>query len=149
MEERILAYFDYCFSYALFLSKNPEDAKEIVQEVAAKIWRAAPAAEFLGEKYFRRAVFGVFANRVRNNLTIYSITDEDEFYTEGNAEAHAVNSDMIDRARKVIDPTDFRFITLSADGYSHSEIASIEGVTKSHVSSRIKIARSKAQAIAY
>lgn len=146
MEERILAYFDYCFSYALFLSKNTEDAKEITQEVAAKILRAKPNGQTLGEAYFRKAVFAVFLNRIRNTnqTSYYEVPD-----TAINecTETRAANLDLIERVRKVIPAEDFMYLQMSADGYSIGEIAKIVGRAKSQIGSRIKIAQSKAAAI--
>jgi DNA-directed RNA polymerase specialized sigma24 family protein len=142
IEERILTYFDYCFSYALFLSKNKEDAKEITQEVAAKTLRANPNGRLLGEKYFRQAVYGVFLNRIRNkHVTQYEVPD---YASNECAETRAANLDMIERVRKVVSAEEFLFLQMSAEGYSLGEIAKTQGQTKSYVSVRVERARVKA-----
>ncbi|HPR63512.1 MAG TPA: sigma-70 family RNA polymerase sigma factor [Thermoanaerobaculia bacterium] len=146
-EERILNYVDILYSTALRLTRNPQDAQDLVQETSLRAFRYRH--RFQDGTNFKAWLFTIlrntFINEYRRRRRIPDLVDlEDvkDFLSSGDTPEeralHGTLPDSVHQAFLTL-PEDYRFVVILADleGLTYREIAGILGVPMGTVMSRL------------
>lgn len=166
IEEEALQHVDALYRTALRMTRNPQDAEDLVQETYFRAFRAAH--QFQPGTNLRAWLFKILTNsfinqyrkRARNPQST-SLDDVEEFYLYNhlvdsgmqpespNPEATVIDqfaeADVIQALERL--PVDFRQVVLLADveGFSYKEIADIVGIPVGTVMSRLHRGRRRLQ----
>lgn len=126
---------------------NAHAREDLLQEIRLAIWTALP--RFRGESSLRTFLFRVAHNRAlthvwRRNRNISSEDSEETVDAREGPEAAAIQaanrSSLMEAIRQL--PLPFRqVITLSLEDLSHTEIASVLGISENNVAVRMNRAR--------
>ena len=156
-EQEALQHLDAMYRTALRMTRNPQDAEDLVQEAYLRAYRFFD--KFQPGTNLRAWLFKIltnaYINRYRKQATaprVDSLDDSDEFVlynhldTEAAARGGSVEAQVLDRfaesdIKRAIEalPPQFRMAVLLADveGFSYNDIAEITGVKKGTVMSRL------------
>lgn len=160
-EQQALSHMDALYRTALRMTRNPQDAEDLVQETYLKAFRFA--ASYRRDTNLRAWLFKILSTSAINRYTkaahtppsdSLDTTDETTLYQglkalggrfEQGAEDEALSKLVGDEVRRALDalPAQFRMAVLLADveGFSYREIADITGVRIGTVMSRISRGR--------
>lgn len=120
---------------------NPEDRRDLHQEMLYESWRAYPA--FRGEASFSTWLYRVALNTAltfrRKSLRHVATADIDAAIrlADDLPEALSPRAEMLYRCIRELPEADRAIITLHLDGYGNEEIADITGLTKNHVAVKL------------
>lgn len=166
IEEEALQHIDALYRTALRMTRNPQDAEDLVQETYFRAFRAAH--QFQPGTNLRAWLFKILTNsfinqyrkRARNPQST-SLDDVEEFYLYHHLVDSGVQPESPNPEATVIDqfaeadvihaleqlPVDFRQVVLLADveGFSYKEIADIVGIPVGTVMSRLHRGRRRLQ----
>ena len=156
-EQEALQHLDALYRTALRMTRNPQDAEDLVQETYLRAYRFFD--KFQPGTNLRAWLFKIltnaYINRYRKQATqprVDSLDDSEEFVlynhldTEAAARGGSVEAQVLDRfaesdIKAAIEalPPQFRMAVLLADveGFSYNQIAEITGVKKGTVMSRL------------
>lgn len=166
IEEEALQQVDSLYRTALRMTRNPQDAEDLVQETYYRAFRSAH--QFQPGTNLRAWLFKILTNsfinqyrkRARNPQST-SLDDVEDFYLYNHLVDSGVQPDSIDPEATVIDrfaeadviqaleqlPLEFRQVVLLADveGFAYKEIADIVGIPVGTVMSRLHRGRRRLQ----
>lgn len=156
-EREFLPLMDAVYTFALHLTQEREEAKDLVQETFSKVWRfLGHYAENTNAKAWvfricRNAFINGYRSKARQpykvdfeDLVVYH--NEDEAMVQRYSELHQdMGSDMIgDEVTRAINalPSTFRMVVLlDLEDFTYEEIAAILGIPIGTVRSRLHRAR--------
>lgn len=121
-----------------------EDRKDLVQEIMYQAWKGI--GHFEGRSSFSTWLYRVSLNtiltqkRKQGNLRVEAGVDELSAIAPETA-SMSMEAKLLYRAIRALPETDRAIISLHLDGYSHSEIAGIIGLSEGNV--RVKVHRIK------
>jgi RNA polymerase sigma-70 factor (ECF subfamily) len=119
--------------------RHPEDRRDLVQEIAAQLWRSFP-------RYDRRLRFSTWAYRIALNVAISSVRDAARRVRADvplDEEVAAAPEIVDDDARRLMElvralpEIDRAIVTLYLDGCSHDEIGDVLGMTAGNAATRL------------
>lgn len=166
IEEEALQHVDALYRTALRMTRNPQDAEDLVQETYYRAFRSAH--QFQPGTNLRAWLFKILTNsfinqyrkRARNPQST-SLDDVEEFYLYNHLVDSGVQPESPDPEATVIDqfaeadviealerlPLEFRQVVLLADveGFAYKEIADIVGIPVGTVMSRLHRGRRRLQ----
>jgi len=166
IEEEALKQVDALYRTALRMTRNPQDAEDLVQETYFRAFRSAH--QFQRGTNLRAWLFKILTNsfinqyrkRARKPLS-NSLEDVEDFYLYSHLVDSGLQPDSPDPEATVIDqfaeaeviqslerlPIEFRQVVLLADveGFSYKEIAEIVGIPVGTVMSRLHRGRRRLQ----
>ena len=166
IEEEALQHVDALYRTALRMTRNPQDAEDLVQETYFRAFRSAH--QFQPGTNLRAWLFKILTNsfinqyrrRARNPQST-SLDDVEEFYLYNHLVDSGVQPESPNPEATVIDqfaeadviqaleqlPMEFRQVVLLADveGFSYKEIADIVGIPVGTVMSRLHRGRRRLQ----
>ena len=166
IEEEALAQVDALYRTALRMTRNPQDAEDLVQETYYRAFRSAH--QFQPGTNLRAWLFKILTNsfinqyrkRARNPQST-SLDDVEDFYLYSHLVDSGVQPESPDPEAAVIDrfaeadviqalerlPLEFRQVVLLADveGFAYKEIADIVGIPVGTVMSRLHRGRRRLQ----
>ena len=149
-EQDALPHLKSVYSLARQLTRNAQDAEDVVQEAYLRAFRFYH--QFRGgdvRPWLLRIARNVYYTRLRENPRVQSISFDEEFASldleftiTGNAAAQSVNAVLIQRALQVLPMRCREVLVLrELEGMSYREIATILGVAQGTVMSRLSRAR--------
>jgi RNA polymerase sigma-70 factor (ECF subfamily) len=116
--------------------RHPEDRRDLVQEMAAQLWRSFP-------RYDRRLRFSTWAYRIALNVAISSVREAarrvradvplDPDLAAPDAPGLVELLDLI----RTLPEIDRAIVTLYLDGRSHDEIGEVLGMTAGSAATRL------------
>jgi len=166
IEEEALQQVDSLYRTALRMTRNPQDAEDLVQETYYRAFRSAH--QFQPGTNLRAWLFKILTNsfinqyrkRARNPQST-SLDDVEDFYLYNHLVDSGVQPESTDPEATVIDqfaeadviqaleqlPLEFRQVVLLADveGFAYKEIADIVGIPVGTVMSRLHRGRRRLQ----
>lgn len=166
IQEEALKQVDALYRTALRMTRNPQDAEDLVQETYFRAFRSAH--QFQRGTNLRAWLFKILTNsfinqyrkRARKPLSS-SLDDVEEFYLYSHLVDNGVQPGSPDPEATVIDqfaeeevinalerlPVEFRQVVLLADveGFAYKEIADIVGIPVGTVMSRLHRGRRRLQ----
>jgi RNA polymerase sigma factor (sigma-70 family) len=152
-EEALLPHLDAAYNLARWLTRNEQDAQDIVQEAYLRAFRFFPA--FRGgdpHSWIMKIVRNTCYTRLHENRPLQDAKefDEDLFLPESrgpNPEEVALQNDSGNLVRKALEklPTNFREVLVlrELEGMSYKEIAEITGMAAGTVMSSLSRARDR------
>lgn len=152
IEQIIIENEKLIYNVALRIFKNPEDAKDISQEVCIKIYQNA--GKLKPDDNLKAWIFRVTYNtcideiRKRKNKQTYSINENVDFEHDYMTPEKIViqkekNSDIIDALYSLSDDHRVLIVLRDINGLTYDEIADASGISIGTVKSRIHRARLK------
>jgi len=142
---------DKMYRLALRLVKDPEEARDVVQDALVKIWTKWEKLEHINNKaaYCMTITRNVGIDKIRSKRM--KTTDIDEHYDiqsgTANPEKLTIVKDEFRRVKKVIDnlPENHRTVIQLRDieGYSYKEIVEITGFSQEKVKVYLHRARTR------
>jgi RNA polymerase sigma-70 factor, ECF subfamily len=156
-EREVMQHLDALYRTALRMTRNPQDAEDLVQETSLRAYRFLD--KFQPGTNLRAWLFKILTNTYINRYRkaasaprVESIDDTEEFAlynhldTEAASRGGSVEAQVLDRfaesdIKRAIEalPPQYRMTVLLADveGFSYNEIAEITNVKKGTVMSRL------------
>jgi RNA polymerase sigma factor (sigma-70 family) len=154
-EELIMPHLDAAYNVARWMTRNSDDAQDIVQEAYVRAYRffdgyhGGSAKAWLLTIVRNTGYTWLRQNRAHEPVTVYddALLDVPDFLPEPDARMiQSANQELI---RKAIDniPLEFREIVILRDleGFSYKEIVEITGLPMGTVMSRLSRARGRLQ----
>jgi len=142
---------DKMYRLAVRLVRDPEEARDVVQDALGKIWNKRDKLETVDNKeaYCMTITRNVGIDKIRKKRM--TTTDIDEHYDiaskSANPERLTIVKDEFKRVRKVIDdlPENHRTVIQlrDIDGYSYKEIVEITGFSQEKVKVYLHRARTR------
>lgn len=132
LNERIMAYFDMSYSYAVYKLKDTDLAKDIVQSMAVSIYQARPYAKALGESYFKTAIdnhISDYMNTAEKRHT-RSVDIMPETMDVKSFEKQVHDRLEIQYLKGFMSDKEWTAVTMFADGYTYAEIYKKMDMTK-------------------
>src|SRR3954447_3952115 len=150
-EEQAMPLFPSLYNYARWLTHEPHEAEDLVQETYLKALRGF--ASFREGTNFRAWMFRILRNTFLTSRTglrataLQPIEDDDQFVAEGDPETiflHHANGEVLREAILQL-PLEFRAVLLLADveNMSYREISEALSIPVGTVTSRLTRARAK------
>ena len=150
-EEQAMPLFPSLYNYARWLTHEPHEAEDLVQETYLKALRGF--ASFHEGTNFRAWMFRILRNTFLTSRTglrataMQPIEDDDQFVADGDPETiflHHANAEELRRAILEL-PLEFREVLLLADmeNMSYREISEALSIPVGTVTSRLTRARAK------
>jgi RNA polymerase sigma-70 factor (ECF subfamily) len=150
-EEQAMPLFPSLYNYARWLTHEPHEAEDLVQETYLKALRGF--ASFREGTNFRAWMFRILRNTFLTSRTglrataMQPIEDDDQFVAEGDPETiflHHANGEVLRDAILQL-PLEFREVLLLADveNMSYREISEALSIPVGTVTSRLTRARAK------
>jgi RNA polymerase sigma-70 factor (ECF subfamily) len=126
---------------ALGYTRTPEDRQDLVQEIAAQLWRAFP-------RYDPQRPFSTWMYRIALNVAIsrlrretrHQVVPADPSDLDTIASPKAEPSDVVaDLWRQIerLDPLNRALLLLYLDDRSYAEIAEVLGITETNVATKL------------
>jgi len=166
IEEEALQQVDSLYRTALRMTRNPQDAEDLVQETYYRAFRSAH--QFQPDTNLRAWLFKILTNSFINQYRkrarhpqSTSLDDVEDFYLYNHLVDSGVQPESTDPEATVIDqfaeadviraleqlPIEFRQVVLLADveGFAYKEIADIVGIPVGTVMSRLHRGRRRLQ----
>ncbi len=156
-EREVMQHLDALYRTALRMTRNPQDAEDLVQETSLRAFRFLD--KFQPGTNLRAWLFKILTNtyinryrKASNEPRVDSIDDTEEFAlynhldTEAASRGGSVEAQVLDRfaeddIKRAIEalPPQYRITVLLADveGFSYNDIAEITNVKKGTVMSRL------------
>ncbi|MEE4197712.1 MAG: RNA polymerase sigma factor [Bacteroidales bacterium] len=127
-------YADAVYRFMLKNIRQPDEAKDIVQDTYEKLWvRAADVSFEKVKAYLFSTAYHTMIDKIRKNKRISSVEEyggldplHDEQYSDLNEVLHEALNKLPNIQRSVILLRDY-------EGYSYQEIAEITGLSESQV----------------
>lgn len=147
LNERIMAYFDMSYSYALKRVKDTELAKDLVQHMVLKVYMAEPYAKALGEKYFKTSIDNLIEHHMNSAEKRY--TRATEFLPE-TKDIKAFEQQVADRLeiqylKAFMTDMEWTAVTMFAEGYTYAEIYKKMNISKKQLERMLAKLRVKMQ----
>jgi RNA polymerase sigma-70 factor (ECF subfamily) len=150
-EEQAMPLFVSLYNYARWLTGEPHEAEDLVQETYLKALRGF--ASFRPGTNFRAWMFRILRNTFLTSRTglrataMQPIEDDDQFVAEGDPETtflHHANAELLRQAILEL-PLEFREVLLLADveNMSYREVSEALSIPVGTVTSRLTRARAK------
>lgn len=154
-EEEAMVHADGLYRTALRMTRNPDDAADLVQEALVKAYRFWDRYEegSNARAWLYKIMTNIFINNYRSKsrapqTVAYEDIDDNFLYGQladirpsGNPEQQFFNKVFDTDVKKAIDelPDDFRTVVILSflDGFSYQEIADIAGLNIGTVKSRL------------
>lgn len=132
LNERIMAYFDMSYSYAVHKTKDTDLAKDIVQDMAVSIYKARPYAKALGESYFKTSIDNLVYNYMNTAEKRYTRATEvlPEATDVKSFEKQVHDRLEIQYLKGFMSAQEWTAVTMFADGYTYVEIYKKMGLTR-------------------
>jgi RNA polymerase sigma factor (sigma-70 family) len=150
-EEAVLPYLDAAYNLARWLTRNEQDAQDIVQEAYLRAFRFFPAFRGGdGRSWIMKIVRNTCYTWIHENRPLQGAMefDENRILSDRralNPEEVVLQSDAGTLVRKALEelPTNFREVLVlrELDGMSYKEIAEITGMAAGTVMSSLSRAR--------
>jgi RNA polymerase sigma-70 factor (ECF subfamily) len=152
-EQAVLAHLDAAYNLARWLTRNEQDAQDVVQEAYLRAFRFFPG--FRGgdaRAWLMKIVRNTCYSWLRANRPLQDATEFDENlcppdYYAPNPEEIVVQNDSSTLVRKALEnlPTSFREVLIlrEIEGLSYREIAYISGIPVGTVMSSLSRARGR------
>ncbi len=156
-EREVMQHLDALYRTALRMTRNPQDAEDLVQEASLRAYRfldkfqpgtnlRAWLFKILTNSYINRYRKASSAPRVESlddteEFALYNHLDMDATARGGSVEAEVLDRFAAEDIKKAIEalPPQYRMTVLLADveGFSYNDIAEITNVKKGTVMSRL------------
>ena len=152
-EEVVLPHLDAAFNYARWLTKNDEDAQDVVQDAYLRALRFFSSLRDENARAWlftivRNTWYGRFPRRAGG--AVVHVADEDADNRPDaslDPEARMIQQQTVEHVRRALEtlPTDFREVLMlrELEGLSYKEIAAIVEIPIGTVMSRLARARER------
>ena len=145
LEDHKLIIFKICNSY----SRDPEEQKDLVQEVILQLWSSFPKynPEFKFSTWIYRIALNVAISNYRKSTTRNKhLAKVEDSYVEIALDHDSDDREDVQLLKQFIDQLDElnrALMILYLDGNSHEEIAAILNISKSNVGTKINRIKEK------
>lgn len=140
------------YRFAVYMTGNPEDAEDAVQEAVLSAWQSVNSLK--DESAFKPWLFKILTNKCktllmkRNKLPDVLPIEDYDFLSDAGAEDGLVSSSELKEALESLTPPDAQIILLSIiGGFKSHELASVFNMTPGAVRIRQKRALEKLRKI--
>ena len=147
-------YFDYLSKEILYILKNEEDTRDVIQDLFLTLWNNKDHLNNINTSlklYLRKAAYNKSLNKIKTKVKFFEVEDEESIYENENQHSDMVVKELNERITKAIDQLPFKcrtvFLLSRYDEKSYKEIAesleiSIKTV-ENQISKALKILRKK------
>jgi RNA polymerase sigma-70 factor (ECF subfamily) len=152
-EEVVLPHLDAAFNYARWLTKNDEDAQDVVQDAYLRALRFFSSLRDENARAWlftivRNTWYGRFPRRAEGAVVNVADVDADKRPDASlDPEAQMIQQQTVEHVRRALEalPADFREVLVlrELEGLSYKEIAAIAGIPIGTVMSRLARARER------
>lgn len=147
LNERIMAYFDMSYSYALKRVKDVELAKDLVQHMALKVYQAEPYAKALGERYFKTSIDNLIDDYMNSAEKRYTRASYFLPETEvGSFEKQVADRLEIQYLKGFMSDMEWTAVTMFAQDYTYAQIYKKLGISKKQLEHMLAKLRIKMEA---
>lgn len=135
-----------CFGYA----KTAEDLEDLYQDVLVNLWQSMP--RFRGDASMKTWIYRIALNTCVSNLRIRSKAVKGALVTDivdvvDESEQERVDIKELHECITTLGPIDKAIMMLWLDEYSYDEIASMVGLKRNNVATRLHRAKEKLKTI--
>lgn len=156
-KEQFAAVFDKHLGIVLKISraytKTTHDREDLINDIALELWRAFP--NYRGDARVSTWIYRIALNvsmnykrKTKNNLLLYPESGHIELADWLQLEEDNEQTDLLYECIDELDEFNKAIIILYLDGNSHGEIATITGISKTNVGTRISRIKNQIKEIA-